>query len=191
VWDLIRELRLTASKATAIGNNKSGLVTLCKRLVQKHSRISHEPKFVSKDVDRGNTLEPHARMEYMLKTSENVKQIGFVVHSKHVGCSPDGFVGEDGLIEIKCPNDDNYGDIYLDRKIKSDYIWQMQMQMLVCEKSWCDYVAYNPNYEDDLVIIRQFPIKEKFDALLEGFKIGEKLILQYQKEWENKTCYSK
>ena len=56
------------------------------------------------------------------------------------------------------------------------YIWQCQMQMLICKKNWNDLVGYNPNFDEYLVIKRLEPDQEMFDKLLEGFALGEKMI---------------
>lgn len=61
-------------------------------------------------------------------------------------------------------------------EIESKYIWQMQMQLLISERKWADYVSYNPNYKKSLIIFRIYPDEKKFEALKEGFVYGEKKI---------------
>ena len=72
----------------------------------------------------------------------------------------------------------------MDEKIDSKYDWQMNMQLLVCGKEWCDYVVYNPNFDKNLFVKRVLPNKKKQDKLREGFKMAEKLITEIKIEIE-------
>ena len=60
----------------------------------------------------------------------------------------------------------------------------MQMQMLICEWDWIDYVNYNPNFEESLIIKRVYPDLKKFEDLKEGFRVGEKMILAIIKKMD-------
>ena len=68
----------------------------------------------------------------------------------------------------------------MDGKVDSGYYNQMQMQMLCCEKNWCDYVVYNPNYEKKIIIKRIEKDLKYFGKLLDGFEAGEKLIKEIE-----------
>jgi len=117
-----------------------------------------------------------------------VEEVTFVKQDEFIGCSPDGLVGEDGLIEIKCPNNKNYFLIMLDPKnIDTKYLWQMQMQMLVTGRKWCDYMAYNPNFEKHFTIYRFEADPDKHEKLLEGFEIGKKAMKEIKKQVKTKN----
>lgn len=100
----------------------------------------------------GTATEPQARIVYEIKNETFVEQVGFVKHKEleWVGASPDGLVEMEGLIEIKCPNTDTHLQTILNDKAPSKYIPQMQMQMWVTDRIWCDFVSFDPRLPDDL-----------------------------------------
>jgi len=182
-WFKVRELKLTASKAQAIGNAKAGLETLITNMMAEYYSSAEKENYSGKDTERGNELEPVAREMYELEQGVEVEQVGFIEESKHVGCSPDGLVGKEGLLEIKCLNDVNHYCIIRDGYggIDTQYIWQTQMQMLITKRKWCDLVFYNPNFEKSMVIFRIEPNEETFEKLKIGIKKGQELIKQQLK----------
>ena len=129
-WWKIREKKLTASKAQAISANGAGLKTYVREIMRPLYSRAEKKVFVNKDTERGLVLEPQAIMAYSLDRLIQVKKVGFVLYNEYVGCSPDGFADE-GLVEIKCPDDKVYMDLLLDGKIDTGYEWQCQMQMLI------------------------------------------------------------
>jgi len=92
----------------------------------------------------GNECEPQARSNYELYTGVEVDQIGFVSFNDLVGVSPDGLVGREGLLEIKCPKTTTQIQRYLDSVFPPEYKAQVQGQMWVCEREWCDFVSFDP-----------------------------------------------
>lgn len=102
--------------------------------------------FNSMAMQWGTDTEPQARMAYELITGETVEETGFVLHPTiaFFGASPDGLVGSDGLIEIKCPNTATHIDTLLKEKVPSKYITQMQVQMICTKREWCDFVSFDP-----------------------------------------------
>ena len=100
----------------------------------------------------GTATEPQARIVYEMKNEVFVEQVGFIKHPalEWVGASPDGLVEAAGLIEIKCPNTDTHLQTMLADKAPNKYVPQMQMQMWVTNREWCDFVSYDPRLPDDL-----------------------------------------
>lgn len=182
-WLDIRKGKMTASHADAIGNNGKGLETYILNLMAEKYSNGEKIDYKNPDMERGHELEDQARSIYAINTGAEIKQVGFIEHSEFVGCSPDGLVGDDGMLEIKCPSDVIYFQHLLkgEEAIDSKYIWQMQMNLLITGRKWIDYVAYNPNYEKSSFIFRIFPNKEKFEKLEAGFLIGEKRIKEIEK----------
>lgn len=178
---------LTASEAQAIGNQGKGLETLCwNKLAEKYSSAS--PEDISNNhIDRGNELEEHARAMYELDTGRQVTEVGFITNEKYplAGASPDGLV-EDGGLEIKCFADPKHFRFIIEPTIESQYMWQMQMQMLIGEFKFVDFVAFNPNYTNSLVIVRVKKDKEKQDKLKEGLKKGVEIINKIEKHVSKK-----
>lgn len=99
--------------------------------------------YESWQMERGRILEPHARAWYSITTKAKVHEVGFVYadESMAYGCSPDGIVGDDGGIEIKCPESKGYRAAILG-DIDEDYIIQAHGNMWVCGRKWWDLVYY-------------------------------------------------
>jgi len=185
-WYSARAMKMTASKADAIGTAGAGLKTLITQMCCDFVAINEREKYTNEAMERGNELEKSIRYSYEFETGNTVKEIGFVEHDNFVGCSPDGFCNNDGLVEIKSHNRDVFFKLLLDNKIASKYIWQMQMQMLVCKKKWCDYVAGCEDFTQKLHIIRIYPDEKKQAKLLEGFIKGKELMRDILTEYNEK-----
>lgn len=192
-FELRLQYPLTASEAQAIGNNGKGLETLCwEKMAQKYSSADKE-QYSNKDLERGKELEPQAISLYELETGNEVQKVGFVTNekiSKVGGASPDGLVNSDGLIEVKAFADTKHFKAVIDFKktgkfeIESQYLWQMQQQMLFTGRKWCDFVAYNPNYKTSLLIQRVEADHEMQNKIIEGLKKGE-IIINEIKQYES------
>ena len=107
----------------------------------------------------GTEKEPFARDAYAATTFDDIKQVGFIPHGTiaNAGASPDGLVGDDGLIEIKCPQTKTHVGTLLSRKVPEQYLPQIGWQFACLpERKWCDFVSYDPRMPDQgrLVIIR-------------------------------------
>lgn len=184
-FELRKQYPLSASEAQAIGNNGKGLETLCwEKLAEKYSSAEKD-KFSNEHLDRGNELESQARNLYELETGNKVETVGFVTDdkiSKVGGASPDGLVNEDGGLEIKCFADCKHFRAIIDFKktgtfeIEPKYLWQMQQQMIFTGRKWTDFVAYNPNYPQSLLIQRVKTDKEMQKKIKEGLIKGEIII---------------
>ena len=121
--------------------------------------ISGEKKsgFVSWDMREGLKWEPRGRLLYELKYLTPVKQIALVKHSEHKHYSPDGWVNDNGMIEIKRAILPVFQETREKRNIPTDRRRQMQWGLFICEREWCDYVMYCPYIEkkvDPLLVIR-------------------------------------
>lgn len=106
----------------------------------------------------GTEQEPNARAAYSARMGVLVDEVDFVDHPElEAGASPDGLVGEDGLIEIKCPNTATMLEYIEDRAIPQKYRLQMQWQLAVTGRAWCDFVAYDPRLPEhlQLLVIRE------------------------------------
>lgn len=188
-FELRKQYPLTASNAQAIGNNGKGLETLCwEKLAEKYSNADKEI-YSNKDMERGNELEPLAREMYELETGNTVIEVGFITDdsiSTVGGASPDGLVNNDGLIEIKAFADTKHFKAIIEQKntgtftIESQYIWQMQQQMLFTGRDWCDFVAYNPNYLQSLLIQRVECDTVMQDKIKEGLEKGAAILKEIE-----------
>lgn len=100
-------------------------------------------------MQRGTELEAEARAYYEMYAGCEVEHVGFVWQDDDntVGCSPDGLVGDDGGVEIKCPAPATHVGYILDQKIPTDYIPQVQGSLWVTGRTWWDFVSYSPGLE--------------------------------------------
>lgn len=172
-WFDIRKLKLTASHATAIGNNGKGLDTYCDEIVLE--AIAPKEPYTNADIERGNELEQIARTTYEFTNDVQIEQVGFIEHNPFVGCSPDGLLS-DGGIEIKARNNKIHYSLLKNDDVDSSVIWQMNMCMLISERGWWDFCSYNPNFKQSLYIKRFYADQSIFDKLLKGFETGERKI---------------
>ena len=184
-WFNLRKGKVTASHAQAIGNNGRGLDTYLNEIMAEYFSSAEKEQYSNINTERGNELEPTARMIYEMENACEVEQVGFCQLNDFVGCSPDGLVGNDGMIEIKCPDDKTYFNILMEEKIDSGYEWQCQMNMLILKRKWCDLVYYNPNFEKSTKIFRLLPDEEKFKQLQAGFEKSEKKIIEMTAKYKN------
>jgi predicted phage-related endonuclease len=102
--------------------------------------------FQSAAMRFGTDNEPLARGSYEFYRDIEVREVGFIDHPSipMCGASPDGMVGTDGLIEIKVPNTITHIDTLLGSPVDQRYLYQMQFQMAVTSRLWCDYVSFDP-----------------------------------------------
>ena len=157
-WFAERLGKITASRiADVVGKTKSGSYgaarknymaeLLCQRLAGQQ-----EEKFTSAAMQHGTDTEPAARAMYILETGTDVTETGFIPHPTIAmsGASPDGLAGEDGLIEIKCPNTATHLEFLQSRKPKHEYLLQMQWQMACTGRQWCDFISYDDRLPEKL-----------------------------------------
>jgi hypothetical protein len=176
-WHELRRLKFTASNATPVGANGAGLKTLVTNLVADAiCPPDPELRYVSEAMARGNELEPIARTAYEFKTGQDVTQVGFIERDQYVGFSPDGLVGEDGLIEIKCRDAAKHLEFMFAGKIDSGTLNQCQFQLFVSKRKWVDLVYYNPDFKNSLLIERITPAQNYFDTLRAGLDAGVKML---------------
>jgi putative phage-type endonuclease len=101
--------------------------------------------YQSEAMLHGINTEPQAKAFYELETGNQVVNVGFMLHPEitEAGASPDGLIGDDGLIEVKCKNTANHIDFLLNEKIEQKHIYQMQWQMACTGRQWCDYTLFD------------------------------------------------
>lgn len=123
-----------------------------------------EDSYQNQAMLRGIELEAEARSLYEI-ARDSVKEVGFCLHESGFGASPDGFVGEDGLVEIKCPTLAVHIEYLLNNKLPVEYVQQVQGQMLVTDRKWNDFVSYYPGVKPLIVRVER---DEKFISLLKS-----------------------
>lgn len=123
----------------------------CEKLAELFEGQSFKTPFVSEAMLRGQEMEAEARNMYSFLSDNLVKEVGFITTDDDVfGCSPDGLIGDEGLLEIKCPLPPTHIK-YMIEGIDNAYRQQIMAQMIVSGRKWCDFFSYCPNYEPVLM----------------------------------------
>lgn len=157
-WLRARSGVFTASAfADLMAVTRSGPSTSRARLITKLAieRITGEPQvtFQNDAMRRGSELEPFARAAYEAETGHLVQTVGLALHDDFafVGASVDGLVGNDGLVEFKCPdNQDKHVQALRTGAHAEEYAWQIQGQLWVSGRKWTDAVSFDPRFPEGL-----------------------------------------
>ena len=181
-WLQARAGMITASKIKDIvaGNNTTGYKSMIADLVAE--RMSGKPVsgFSNGYMDRGNELEPDARREYETQNFVQVEQVGFVIHPEldYCGCSPDGLVGDDGMVQIKCHKSHIHLNYIENGTVPKAYVRQIQWEMFVTDRQWSDFVSYAPQFPEphNLWVKRIERDDELIKEILEEVKQAHELI---------------
>lgn len=136
-----------------LGNSEAKTNFLWGKIAECRYHDSDTDEYTTFAMERGIILEPEARRVYSAVSEVEVREVGLVEDQDEfqdwVVCSPDGLVGDDGIIEIKCiagkyfeqythPGEKKYG------YIKPEYRTQVQFNLFVTDRQWCDFIYYHP-----------------------------------------------
>ena len=149
-WKQLRLGKITASRLSDVmSSGRSGAPSKTRQsyMLQLAAEIltgEAEDSFSNKYMDWGNACEPQARSMYTFDSGNVVEEVAFVIASDRFGVSPDGMVGQDGLLEIKCPKTTTQIDRFITGKFPTEYKAQVQGQLLATGRRWCDFVSFDP-----------------------------------------------
>ena len=174
-WKALRLGHVTASCVSDVmAKGKSGEAITRKkyktRLLAERLTGAGQESYTNAAMEWGNAQEPFARIAYEAASNNLVSKTGFWPSEEiqWLGVSPDGLVGEDGLVEIKCPNTTTHLDYIFDDKVPTDYYKQIQCQLWVTGRKWCDFISFDPRLPKEISLF----IKrcERDDAFIEEMK---------------------
>jgi len=174
-WFAQRIGRVTASRvADIMAKTKTGVSAsrgnYLAQLVAERLTGQSADTFKSGAMQHGTETEPQARMVYEAETGQIVTEVAMINHPtiEMSGASPDGLMGEDGLVEIKCPNTSTHIATLLADKAPSGYMGQMQWQMACTGRAWCDFVSFDPRMPNDMqLFVKRVP---RDDALIAEYE---------------------
>lgn len=156
-WFAARLGKVTASRvADVIAKTKAGYSASRENylveLALERITGTRQESFTNDAMRWGTDNEPLARAAYEAHTGELVEEVGMVAHPRieQTGASPDGLVGSDGLIEIKCPNSATHIRTLRTGKPEGKYITQMQWQLACTGRAWCDFISFDPRMPEYL-----------------------------------------
>jgi putative phage-type endonuclease len=187
-WFQVRVGKVTASRvADILAKTKSGYSTsrenymaqlVCERLTNQKAE-----SFTNAAMQHGTETEPLARAAYEALKDVLVDEVGFVPHPsiQMAGASPDGLVGDDGLIECKCPQTNTHIETLLTQSVPTKYFTQMQFQMACTGREWCDFVSFDNRLPAELqLFVKRVPRDDVF------IKQAEAEIVKFIAELDDK-----
>jgi putative phage-type endonuclease len=161
-WKAIRLGKATASRvADIVAKGKSGPSAMranyLAQLVAERLTGKPQDSYQSDAMERGSEVEPDARNAYAFRKGVEVEEIGFVPHPTIAmsGASPDGLVGDRGLVQFKCPNTATHIDTLRRGIISGRYQTQMMWELACTERDWCDFASYDPRLPESMTLAVQ------------------------------------
>ncbi|PHS61669.1 MAG: exonuclease [Flavobacterium sp.] len=152
-WKAIRLGKVTASKMKDLMSNGRGSSlskmseTYMMDLIAERLTGESKPFFENDAMKWGTETEPQARAMFELREGLEVETVAFIEYDDYVGMSPDGLIGDDGLIEIKCPNTATQIKRALSKDYAADYKDQIQMQLWVSNRKYCYFLSFDPRLD--------------------------------------------
>lgn len=172
-WFQARLGKVTASRvADVLAKIKSGESASRRnykiQLVSERLTGEKQETYINQAMQDGIDREFYAREKYVQQHGK-VEEVGFIQHpTLEAGASPDGLVGDDGLIEIKCPLGTTHTETLMTQEVPSKYMPQIQFQLLVTGRKWCDFVSFNPMFPEHLqLFVRRVFADKEYQAELE------------------------
>jgi YqaJ-like viral recombinase domain len=156
-WYAARLGKLTASRAAdMLATIRTGEAAARRDLrtqlvLERICGVSQENGYINADMQRGIDLEPQAVAAYEAKTGTFVEPVGFCVHDDLLaGVSPDGFVGDDGLMEAKCPRSANHLAYLRAGTVPKEHLAQLVHALWITGRQWVDFVSFDNRWPDAL-----------------------------------------
>jgi putative phage-type endonuclease len=183
-WFAARLGKVTASRvADVITRTKTGYGAsranymaqlICERLTGKQGDT-----YQNAAMAWGTEQEPLARGAYEALTGLLVEETGFVPHPTitMAGASPDGLIGDHGLVEIKCPNTATHIETLMSDTVPGKYETQMQWQMACTDRKWCDFVSYDPRMPSHMQLFI-FRVHRNAETIIELEREVEKFLFE-------------
>ena len=176
LWLMQRRGHLSASRLHdavtkgARGSYSAKRADIMWTLIEERITGQAAPHFVTADMQHGIDTEPQAKAAYAFLTDRAIADAPYVPHAyiPMTGASPDGYVEDDGLIEIKCPKTKTHLQTLAAKQVPPQYITQMQWQMECTWRHWCDFVSFDPRLPVEYQIWIQRVQRD--DAMIEMLK---------------------
>lgn len=166
-WWAARLGCVTASRvADVIAKTKTGYSTsranYAAQLVAERLTGNVAPSYTNAAMEWGVLTEAEARAAYSFYADTTVEECGFIPHPAiaMTGASPDGLVGCDGLVEIKCPQTAGHIETILGAGIAAKYGTQMQWQMACTGRAWCDFASFDPRMPERMRLFVQRVVRD-------------------------------
>lgn len=178
--------KVSASKAKDLNTNGRGgkpsktSESYMMELISERLTGESKPFFENDAMKWGTETEPQARAMFELREGLEVEEVAFVERNEWLGISPDGLIGDDGLIEIKCPNTATQIRRALSDDYSADYKDQIQMQLMVTERQYCYFLSFDPRLDCDAGYLLQKV--ERDEKYIEEMEVKTKAFISKMKE---------
>lgn len=159
---------MTARTKTGYGASRANYAA---ELITERLTGAPAEKFTNAAMAWGTEKEPDAKDAYCFLRDAEIEAVGLVLHPTiEMACaSPDGLVGDDGLIEVKCPQTATHIDTLLSETVPDKYVKQMMWQMACTSRQWCDFVSFDPRLPAEMqIFIKRVPRENALIAELEA-----------------------
>ena len=161
---------------TTKGTRSTQAESYINQLVAEDLTGEQTPFYQNEHMARGTELEPHAREAYELIKGIKVEEVGFCLHDTlSAGCSPDGLVGKDGGLEIKCPAPATHVEYLRGDKLPSRYYQQVMGCLWITGRDWWDFMSYHPTMKPLIVRVER---DEEYIKALEGHVSNAVILIQ-------------
>jgi putative phage-type endonuclease len=194
-WFAVRRGKITGTDFDKIAPAGSRAVQIfCDKATARFSPEYYDPSepFINTNMRRGIEMEGTARNAYVQERGLRVLSVGFVDYLSDdeftgwCGCSPDGLVGRDGIIEIKCPTEENF--LVQKGRLPLKYVRQAMFNTWVTDRKWCDFILYSSSGK---LHIHRLQLDNEWRTKIEStmrFAIGEiqKIICELTRTRSNK-----
>ena len=195
-WKELRRGKVTSSRvADVVARTKTGYgasrANYMAQLIAERLTGTVAESYTDAAMRHGTETEPEARAAYEFYQGVTVKEVAFVPHPKidQAGCSPDGLIGDEFMVEIKCPNTATHLETLLVRSVPAKYVDQMQFQMACTGRKWSDFVSYDPRMPENMrLFVKRLPRDNKRIAELEA-EIAAFLLEMAVKLFELNSLY--
>lgn len=149
-WLKLRLGMITASRMGDLMSNGRGSApsktaeSYMIELIAERLTGESKPFFENYAMKWGTETEPQARAMFELMEGVDVEEVAFIKRDEFIGVSPDGLIDDDGMFEIKCPNTSTQIKRFFDNDYSSDYSAQIQAQLWVAERDYCQFLSFDP-----------------------------------------------
>ncbi len=182
-WYALRRGMVTASEFSTVlahGKNGKGSPSVTRRkymLTLISDRIGGAPSdgYSNRQMERGKVMEADALQLYHALHAEPTR-VGFVKRNDDVGCSPDAFVGSEGMVQVKTAEPAIQLERVLKPELPAEHLIQVQGEMWVCERAWSDFVSYWPGLP--LMVVRVY----RDETAIKSIELGVELFLNEMQE---------
>jgi putative phage-type endonuclease len=183
-WHDLRRGRFTASNIPKLfmGKTTQGYSDALYRVAMERVTGKSTESYSNAAMMRGIQLEPMARQIYEIEKLTLVEECGFVEVDEWMGCSPDGLVGKDGMIQIKCPAFNTHIGYIVSEEVPKDYYIQMQAEMWMAGRKWNDFMSFHPDLPT--LIIRLTPDEAMYKKMSEEIEIAKQKVTEIIKKIE-------